>query len=79
VVGSPGYKKAANGVGRLMSSSLFLNDPGHWRGRATEMRALAAQAKDAEAQAIMMRLASDYDKLAARAEKRADGQRPEAA
>jgi hypothetical protein len=62
-----------------MSSSLFLNDPGHWRGRATEMRALAAQAKDAEAQAIMMRLASDYDKLAARAEKRADGQRPEAA
>lgn len=58
-----------------MSSSTFLNDPDHWRERATEMRALAAQAKDAETQAIMMRLATDYDKLAIRAAKRADGQR----
>lgn len=52
-----------------------LNDPAHWQARATEMRALAAEAKDADTQATMMRLASDYDKLAARAEKRADGQR----
>ena len=58
-----------------MSSSLFLNDPDHWRGRATEMRALAAQAKDAEAQAIMLRVAGEYDNLAERAQKRADGQR----
>jgi hypothetical protein len=58
-----------------MSSSPFLNDTAHWRERATEMRALAAQAKDAETQTIMMRLASDYDKLAARAEKRVDSRR----
>jgi hypothetical protein len=53
-----------------MSSSAFLNDPSHWRERATKMRTLAAQAKDGETQAIMMRLASDYDKLAGRPEKR---------
>jgi hypothetical protein len=51
----------------------FVSDPKHWRERATEMRALAGQANDAETQAIMLRLAKDYDNLAVRAEIRSDG------
>jgi hypothetical protein len=50
-----------------------VSDPKHWRERATEMRALAGQANDAETQAIMLRLAKDYDNLAVRAEIRSDG------
>jgi hypothetical protein len=50
----------------------FVSDPKHWRERATEMRALAGQANDAETQAIMLRLAKDYDNLAVRAEIRSD-------
>jgi hypothetical protein len=48
-----------------------LNDVKHWRDRAAEMRVLAGEMKDAEAQTIMARLANDYDKLADRAELRA--------
>jgi hypothetical protein len=50
-----------------------VSDPKHWRERAAEMRALAGQANDAETQAIMLRLAKDYDNLAVRAEIRSDG------
>ena len=39
----------------------------------TEMRALAVQANDAETQALMLRLAKDYDNLAVRADIRSDG------
>jgi hypothetical protein len=50
----------------------FVSDPKHWRERATEMRALAGQAKHAETQAIMLRLAKDYDNPQ-RADIRSDG------
>ena len=57
----------------------YINDPKHWRERAAEMRALAEDIKDAEAKATMLRLAADYDKLAARAVARADGNVPPSA
>jgi hypothetical protein len=54
----------------------YINDPQHWRDRADEMRGLAAQMKEADAKATMLRLAADYDKLAERAARRADGLSP---
>jgi hypothetical protein len=49
----------------------FRYHPSHWRERAAQMRALALDTADAEAAAIMLKLAEDYDKLADRAELRA--------
>jgi hypothetical protein len=49
-----------------------VKDPKHRRERATKMRSLAAQANDAETQAIMLRLAKDYDNPQ-RADIRSDG------
>jgi hypothetical protein len=49
----------------------FRYKPNHWRERAAQMRALAGDTADAEAAAIMLKLAEDYDKLAGRAEIRA--------
>jgi hypothetical protein len=48
-----------------------LNDPKHWRDRATEMRVLAEDMRDADAACLMHDLANDYDKLADRAAERA--------
>jgi hypothetical protein len=48
-----------------------INDTKHWRDRAAEMRALSDMMDDAEAVAIMLRLANDYDILADRAAERA--------
>ena len=48
-----------------------INDTKHWRDRAAEMRALSDMMDDAEAVAIMLRLANDYDLLADRAAERA--------
>jgi hypothetical protein len=50
---------------RKMSRASQLNDPGHWRDRAMEMRPLT--------RAIMQRLADDYEKLADRAALRSEG------
>ena len=48
-----------------------IHDPKHWRGRAAEMRSLAMVVGDEQTQAIMYRLADDYDKLADRIVERA--------
>lgn len=55
---------------RVAMASHFVNDPDHWRRRADEMRALAADMTDAETRQTMLRLAKDYDRLAKRAEQR---------
>jgi len=56
-----------------MPQAHYINDPGHWRDRAEEMRALAQDVTDDVARQTMLRLAQDYDRLAARAELRSDG------
>jgi hypothetical protein len=48
----------------------------HWRKRAEEARAIADQMMDAMARRAMMRIATDYDKIADRAEARAMGKPP---
>ena len=48
------------------------NNPDHWRNRAEEARAVAVQMKDAHTRAVMLGIAQDYEKLAVRAEQRAD-------
>jgi hypothetical protein len=50
--------------------SHLINDPNHWRQRAAEARAMAAQMGDQEATIKMERVAEDYEKLAKRAEGR---------
>ena len=47
-----------------------INDPEHWRARAEEMRRLAENINDAATKEMMLRIARDYEKLAARAEER---------
>ena len=46
------------------------DDPNHWRNRAEEARAVAVQMMDPHTKAIMLAIAQDYEKLAARAEQR---------
>ena len=48
----------------------FRYDPKHWRDRAAQMRVLAGEIGNSESEAIMLKLADDYDNLADRAEKR---------
>ena len=47
-----------------------INGPEHWRARAEEMRRLAEDINDAATKEMMLRIARDYEKLAARAEER---------
>jgi hypothetical protein len=51
-----------------------INDPAYYRNWAEEIRALKGPMKNIETQAMMDRLADDYDKLAERAAQRANGQ-----
>jgi hypothetical protein len=53
-----------------------INDPNHWLDRAKEARALAEQMDDPEAKRTMLKNADDYERLAKRAEERAEGRWP---
>jgi hypothetical protein len=45
----------------------YINNPKHWLDCAAEMRAIAGTMAEDGVKASMLRLATDYDKLAARA------------
>ena len=53
----------------LMSSPSW-NTAAYWRERATEMRKIADDVKDAGTRAVMLRTADEYDKRAEQAESR---------
>jgi hypothetical protein len=56
-----------------MSSDDYINNPKHWQTRAAEMRAIAGTMAEDGIKASVLRMATDYDKLAARAIARAEG------
>ena len=43
-------------------------DPRHWLNRAEEMRSLAEDMRNEKTKAMMLRMAEDYEKMAARIE-----------
>jgi hypothetical protein len=55
----------------------FTNDSEYWRTRAEEARTLADKMSDEESKQAMLRIASDYDRLAERAALRAQGASPQ--
>ena len=57
-----------------MPSQIF-DDPKHWRQRAEEARVLAEQMSDAASREMMLGIAKDYERLATRAEQRAQEER----
>ena len=48
----------------------LVDDPEFWRSRAEQARVIADDMKEAEAKAIMERIANDYERLAKRAARR---------
>ena len=50
----------------------FINDPDHWRQRAEQMRALAAEMVDPKTRQTMLQLALDDERLAVRAIRRSE-------
>jgi len=50
-----------------MTDGSHLDDPAYWRKRAKEVRALAGHATSFTANADILRIAEDYDRLAERA------------
>jgi hypothetical protein len=59
-----------------MPDRRLIDDPEFWRSRAEEVRAIANDMKEAEAKAIMDRIANDYERLAKHAEKRRNSRPP---
>jgi hypothetical protein len=55
----------------------MFDDPEHWRQRAEEARVLAEQMSDAASREKMLGIAKDYERLAERAEQRAQEKRKE--
>lgn len=53
----------------------LISDPNHWRARAAELRAIAAEIQCTDAKALMLNLATDFDWLAEWAEAKASAQK----
>jgi hypothetical protein len=56
--------------GALGEMTSHVNDPPYWRDRAEELRVLAERLKGADAKAMILGCARDYDLLAERAQER---------
>jgi hypothetical protein len=56
----------------------LLNNPGHWHLRAQEARLLASKLGDPEAEATILKIAADYERLAVRSAKRLEEQKQQA-
>jgi len=54
----------------------YLNNPEHWRARAKAARDLAEYMIDPASKQDMLKVASQYEELAKRAENRAGGEKP---
>jgi hypothetical protein len=59
---------------RVRMLSDYTNNPKHWQARAAEMRAIACNMAEDGIKASILRMATDYDKLAARAIARTSGE-----
>jgi hypothetical protein len=55
----------------------LLNNSGHWKQRAQEARRLADSVSDPEARTTLLKIADEYERLAARAASRGDGETDE--
>jgi hypothetical protein len=53
-----------------------INDPKHWRDRATKMRSVAVTMADTQAAILLADLAAEYDRMAERAAIKANGKKP---
>jgi hypothetical protein len=59
-------------MNRFVPDSL-LDNPAHWEERAEEARSIAEQMSDPDSKQMMLRIAEDYEQLAARARRRIEG------
>jgi DNA-binding ferritin-like protein len=59
-------------MNRFVPDSL-LDNPGHWQERAEEARSIAEQMSDPDSKQMMLRIAEDYEQLAAHARRRMKG------
>jgi hypothetical protein len=50
----------------------LLDNPAHWIGRAARARVMASEMADIELKRILLEIATGYDELAQRAQKRLD-------
>jgi hypothetical protein len=51
-------------------SDSILDNPEHWQERAEEARSIAEQMSDPDSKRMMLRIAEDYERLAAHARRR---------
>ena len=54
-------------------SDSILDNPEHWQDRAEEARSIAEQMSDPDSKRMMLRIAEDYERLAAHARRRMKG------